>query len=59
MPPKVREQRASTIQKGLEEIGQAVQNYTMMLEESLAVLTSLQEDPTIQRLEIEARELQE
>lgn len=30
----------------------------MMLEESLVVLTSLQEDPTIQHLEIEARELQ-
>ena len=30
----------------------------MMLEETLAVLISLQEDPTIQHLETEVRELQ-
>lgn len=30
-----------------------------MLEESLEVITTLQEDPTIQHLETEARELQQ
>jgi len=40
-PSKVREQCASAIQKGLEEIRQVVQNCTPMLEESFMVLTSL------------------
>lgn len=57
-PPEVREECPDDIQKGLEEIEQAVQSYTTLLEESFEVLTTLQEDPTIQRLEIEARELQ-
>ena len=57
-PLEVREQCTGAIRKGLEEIGQAVQNYTTMLEESVMVLTSLQEDRNIQRLETEVRELQ-
>jgi len=46
-PPKVREQRASAIVSGLEEIGSVVRDYTKMLEESFEVLTNLQEDPII------------
>ena len=57
-PQEVRDQHASNIRKGLEEIEYAVQSYTMLLEESFRVLTTLQEDPTIQWLETEARELQ-
>ena len=52
-PLEDREQRARAIQTRLEEIRQAVQNFAM-LEESFAVLTSLQEDPNTQRLETEA-----
>lgn len=58
MPSEVREKHTSAIQKGLEEIRQAIQNCTAMLEESFTVLTSLPEDPNIQHLEMEARELQ-
>ena len=50
-PPKVRELHASTIVEGLEEIGGAVQDCTCMLEESVGVLKTLQEDPNIQHLE--------
>jgi len=35
-----------------------VKYYTKLFEESFEVLTTLQEDPNIQRLEIEAHELQ-
>ena len=58
-PREVREQRANTITTGLEEIEGAVRDYTSMLEESLGVLTTLQEDPNIQRLETKAQELQQ
>ena len=57
-PPEVREQHASAITSGLEEISSAVRDCTRMLEESFEVLTNLQEDPKIQRLEIEVQELQ-
>ena len=57
-PLEVREQRVGDVQKGLEEIEQAMQTCMGMLEESFAVLTSLQEDPTIQHLETDAWELQ-
>ena len=53
-PPKVKEHQASAITMGLEEIGGAVRDYTSMLEESLEVLSNLQEDPNIQCLETEA-----
>jgi len=58
-PLEVREQCISMIQIGLEEIGQVVQDYTDMLGQAFDVLTSLQEDPNIQFLEIEPRKLQE
>jgi hypothetical protein len=58
-PPEVREQRVSAITAGLDKIDSVVQYYTNMLEESLEVFISLQEDPNIQRLETEARELQQ
>jgi len=57
-PPEVREQRVGDIQKGLGEIEQAVQSCTTLLEESFRVLTNLQEDPTIQRLETKVWEIQ-
>ena len=57
-PLEVREQHVSVIQIGLEEIGRAVQDCTGMLDQAFDVLTSLQEDPNIQLLETEARELQ-
>ena len=56
---EIREHRTSTIATGLEEIGGAVHSHTGMLEQALDVLTTLQEDPNIQHLETEARELQQ
>ena len=43
----------------LEELGGVVRDCTNMLEESLEILTTLQEDPNIQCLETEAREIQQ
>jgi len=43
----------------MEEIGGAVHDCTNMLKQALEVLTMLQEDPNIQWLETEARELQQ
>jgi len=56
-PSEVREQRVNSITLGMEEINSVVRDCTRMLEESFEVLTNLQEDPNIQCLEIEAREL--
>ena len=57
--PEVREQRANTITSGMKEISGAVKDCTKMLEESFKALTTLQEDPNIQCLETEVRELQQ
>lgn len=43
---------------GLEEIRDVVRDYTSRLEESLEVLTTLQEESNIWFLEIEVQELQ-
>lgn len=53
-PLEVREQRTSAITSRLDEIGSAVRDCTSMFEESFEVLTNLQEDTNIQRLETEA-----
>ena len=58
-PPEVREQCTNTIVAWMEEIGGAAHDCTNMLEQALEVLTTLQEDPNIQQLETEARELQQ
>lgn len=58
-PLKVRGKCASAIIVRLEEIGGAVRDCTNILEESLEVLTTLYEDPNIQHLETEVRELQQ
>ena len=58
-PLEVREQHICAIITGLEEIRGVVQDCTSMLEQALEVLTTLQEDPNIQRLETKARELQQ
>lgn len=58
-PPEVREQRHCAIPSGLEAIEHVVQDCTGLLDQSLFTLRSLQEDPTIQRLETEAWQLQQ
>ena len=58
-PPEVREQCASTITIGIEDISSAVKDCTKLFEESFEVLTTLEEDPNIQHLEIEVHELQQ
>lgn len=58
-PQEVREQCASAITLGMEEISSVVKDYTKMLEELFEVLTTLQEYPNIQCLEIEVHELQQ
>lgn len=58
-PPKVREKCHHTIQLGLEVIEHTVQDCMRLLDQSLFMLTSLDEDPTLQQLETEAQELQQ
>lgn len=58
-PPKVREQCHHAIQSGLKEIEHAIQDCTGLLDQSLITLTSLQDDPMLQKLETEAWELQQ
>ena len=43
----------------MDEISSEIRDCTKMLEESFKVLTNLQDDPNIQHLEIEVRELQQ
>ena len=50
-PLEVREQCANAITAGLDEIDSLVRDCNRMLEESFEVLTNLQEEPSIQRLE--------
>jgi len=57
MPPKVKEQCTNVITMTIVEVNNTGKNCTKILEESLEVLTTLQEDLNIQRLEIEASEL--
>lgn len=56
-PPEIREHHARAIVARLEEIGGVVRDCIVLLEQALKVLMTLQEDPNIQRLETEAREL--
>ena len=58
-PPEIREQHTSAIAAGMEDIGGAVHECMNMLEQALEVLMTLQEDPNIQWLEIEACKLQQ
>lgn len=46
-PLEIREQCASTIKIGMEEIGAALHNYTDVLEQALEILITLQEDTNI------------
>jgi len=57
-PPEVREQCRRAIQAGLEVIERTVHDCMGLLDQSLIMVTSLQEDPTLQQVEIKARELQ-
>lgn len=53
------EQCHDEIQAGLEMIKHTIRDCSGLLEQSLLMLASLQEDPTIQQVEIEAWELQQ
>lgn len=54
---EVKEQRANTITTAITEVNNAVKDCTRLFEELFEVLTTLQEDPNILWLEIEACEL--
>jgi len=55
---EIREQCESTMKYVIVVIDNAVKDCTSLFKQSLEVVTSLQEDPTMQRLETEAWELQ-
>lgn len=56
-PPDVREQREASIKDAIATVDAIVKDYTTLFEQSLEVVTNLQEDPNLHRLEIEEREL--
>lgn len=58
-PPEVREQCAISVTLGMEEISNVVRDCTRILEGLFEVLTDLQEETNIERLETEAHELQQ
>ena len=58
-PPEVIEQHHCAIQSALEAIEHVVQDCMGLLDQPLFTLTSLQEDPMLQPLETEVRELQQ
>ena len=58
-PPEVKEQRVAAVIEAVTEVESAVPDCTHLFEQSFEVLIGLQEDPNIQRLETEARELQQ
>jgi len=56
-PPEVKENREAAIQDAVAIVDVVVKDLTTLFEQSHKVVTSLQEDPNIQRLEIKVREL--
>ncbi len=56
-PPEIKEQRTSAITTTIAKVNNIVKDCTKLFEESFKVLTTLQEDPNIQRLDTEARRL--
>lgn len=58
-PPEVKEQREATIKNVVTTVDAAVNYCTALFEQLLEVFSSLQEDPNLQRLDIELRELQQ
>lgn len=55
----MKEQQATVVTEEVAEIDSAVAKCTQLFEQSFEVLTSLQEDPNVQQLEIEAHDLQQ
>ena len=57
--PEVKEQREAVVRDAIATVDNAVKECTTLFEQALKVVTNLQEDPTLQRLETEAQELQQ
>lgn len=53
-PPEVREQRKTYVKDVVAVFDTTVKDCTTLFEQALKVVTSLQEDPNLQRLETEA-----
>lgn len=58
-PLEYREQRRDEIHADLETMRCGFREYSRVLDQCIVMLTSLQEDPTIQRVESEVCELQQ
>lgn len=56
---EVREKRAIAMTDAIAVVASTETDYTTLFEESLELLTSLQEDPNVQTLETKAWELQQ
>jgi len=55
----VREQCEASIKDGVTIVDVAVADFTALFEQSIEAVTLLQEDPNLQSLNMEARELQQ
>lgn len=53
----MKEQQATAVIEAVAAMDSAVVDYTQLFEQSFEVLTSLHEDPNVQSLNMEAREL--
>lgn len=58
-PPEVREQREAAVKDSISTVDAAVVHCTTLFEQGMEVVTTLQEDPNLQRLNTETRELQQ
>ena len=58
-PPKIKEQRTNTVTTTTSVVDNIVANCMQLFEQSFEVLTTLQEEPNVECLETEARELQQ
>jgi len=58
-PLEVREKHKRDVEDAIVVVNNSVKECTTLFEQVLEVVTNLQEDPTLQRLEMEAWELQQ
>jgi len=54
-PPKVREQHEATIKEEIDTLDTAVKGCTQLFQQTMELWTSLQEDPTLQKIEANIR----
>jgi len=57
-PPDVRKKRSAAIKEGMAIIEDVVKGYTKLFEKAIEFWTSLQEDPTMQKIGEDIKEIE-